>query len=184
MKTKDMFMETREQGELVPVIRKKSIYNIQSDHLLLMQMIEDLEGEITPEISEQLAINKADLEEKAVSYGYVMRQYDFEVDQINQEITRLTKIAASKSKIKEELKSRISESMLYFNVDKIEMNNLKLSFRQSESLIIDEGAHIPVEYITTVETEKIDKAEIKKDVKAGKEMLGIWIQKKQNLQIR
>lgn len=163
---------------------KKSIYNIQNDHLILMQQIEDLEGLITPEIGEQLAINEKELQEKAVSYGYVIRQYDFEIDQISAEIARLSAISASKAKIKEELKSRISEAMLKFNIIKIDQSNLKLSFRKSDRLIIDDGAHIPTGYITTKEVETVDKAGLKKAIKEGAEFTGMWIDEVQHLQIK
>lgn len=167
-----------------PIVRKKSIYNISYDHQVLMQQIEDSEGEITPEIGEQLAINEKELQEKAVSYGYVMKQYDFEIDQINAEIERLGKLASQKTKIKEELKTRIADAMIKFNIQKIDHANLKLSFRKSNALVINQDAHIPVEYIKTKEVETIDKAGLKKAVEEGQEFEGIWIIENQNLQIK
>jgi hypothetical protein len=186
-KSKEMFGEIRQQEqqaqyEQLPV--KKTIYNIHEDYMRLMSEIEYNEGEITPEINDKLAISKAELSEKAVSYGYVIRQYDFEIDQIKAEIERLSKIASRKDKIKADLKKRISDAMLSFNVLKIDQNNLSLSFSKSEVLIINAGAHIPVEYITTKNVETIDKKALKEAIKGGKEYLGIFIQENQNLQIK
>lgn len=163
---------------------KKSIYNIQEDYLRLMDEIEQAEGELSEELENRLTINQAELETKSVSYGYVIRQFDAEVDQINKEIERLTKLSSAKQKAQQGLKDRIKDAMLAHGITKIQQNNLTLSFRKSEQLIIDQGAHIPVEYISTKETEVIDKAGIKAAVKAGVEFTGIFIQENQNLQIK
>lgn len=181
---KEEFMETREQEYQLPVPRKKSIYNISYEHQLLMQEIEDNYGEITPEIGEQLAITEKELQEKAVSYGYVMKQYDFEIDQINKEVERLQKLAKSKEKIQSELKERISDAMIRFGIQKIDHANLKLSFRKSEQLVIDDDAKIPKKFIKKVTTEKTDNAAIKKAVQEGEKITGIRVITKQNLQIK
>lgn len=172
------------EEQLIVAPAKRSIYNISNDHLQLMQEIENLEGEITPEIAEALQINQAELQTKAVSYGYVMRQYDFEIDQINQEVARLNKLAQAKAKVKDELKTRISDAMKAYNIEKIDHANLKLSFRKSKVLVIDENAHIPVEYIKTKEVETVDKAGLKKAIDEGAEFTGIWIHENSSLQIK
>ena len=185
--SKAMFTEMQEQEvneQRMPVLAKRSIYNISNDHLLLMQQIEDAEGEITEEMSASLAINEKELQAKAVSYGYIMRQYDYDIEQINQEVARLNKLSQAKVKVKEELKSRISDAMKAYNIEKIDHANLKLSFRKSKVLVIDDNAHIPVEYIKTKEVETVDKAGIKKAIEEGTEYSSIWIHENQNLQIK
>lgn len=163
---------------------KKSIYNIHEDYLRLMDEIEQAEGELSEDLDKRLTINKAELETKSVSYGYVIRQFDAEVEQISKEIERLSKLSAAKTKAQQGLKDRIKDAMLAHGITKIQQNNLTLSFRKSEQLIIDQGAHIPIEYISTKETEVVDKAGIKAAVKAGAEFIGIFIQENQNLQIK
>lgn len=184
VKTKEMAMEMNhaEETGLQPI--KKTIYNIKNDYLVLMAEIEANEGELTPENEVALTINREQLEEKAVNYGYVMRQYDFEVDQIKAEIDRLSKLMSAKTKIQQNLKDRISEAMLTFGVIKIQQNNLALSFRRSEALVIDEGAFVPPEYIHTKEVETVDKKALKEAIKEGKEFTGIFIHENQNLQIK
>lgn len=171
-----------EEIQAYPV--KKSIYNIREDYMRLMDEIEANEGELTEDTESRLTITRDELEEKCVSYGYVMRQFDFEISQINEEISRLSKIATQKAKIKENLKIRISDAMLGFNILKVQKNNLTISFRKSSVLIIDQGAHIPVEYIATKEVETIDKKALKEAIQGGQEFLGIFIQENQNLQIK
>lgn len=185
MKTKEMAMEMREREQQVPTVAKKSIYNIQGDYLRLMDAIEANEGELTKETEAELAITIEKLEEKAVSYGYCIRQFDFEIAQIVAEQERLNKIMIRKSKIKEVLKTRISEAMLHFNITKVQQNNLTLSFLKSEQLHIDEDAKIPKKYIKVKVTESIDKAGLKADTKSGAiKVEGIFIVENQNLQIK
>lgn len=183
-KSKEDFMQLREAEEHETYPVKRSIYNIQNDYLILMNEIESNEGELTEDTENRLSITKEQLEEKSVSYGYVILNYNFELEQIKAEIARLTKLSESKAKIQENLKTRIGDAMKKFGITNVKKNNLTLSFRKSEQLIIDEGAKVPAEYIVKKTTETIDKATLKKDVKDGKEILGIHIKENNNLQIK
>lgn len=179
-------MEAMEKsmGYVNPVQPKRSIYNIEYDHLQLMAQIEENEGEITDEISEQLELTLEEFETKAVSYGYVIRQYDFEIKQIKDEIERLSTISRRKEKSQEEIKARIHSAMIRFNVEKVDKNNLKLSFRKSQSLIIDEDAVIPSNYISIKEVETIDKKALKEAILEGSTFKGIYVSDNNNLQIK
>jgi predicted acyltransferase (DUF342 family) len=166
-------------------IPKKSIYNIHGDYMRLMDEIESNEGELTEDTEKRLAITMEELEEKAVSYGYCIRQFDFEIKHIQAEHDRLSKIMISKTKIQAALKTRIAEAMLHFNIEKVENNNLKLYFLKSEQLHIDDDAKIPKKYIKTKLVETIDKAGLKADTKSGAiKVEGIFIVENQNLQIK
>jgi hypothetical protein len=190
MKTKDAFMSLREQEQSETTgtqtgVAKKSIYNIQGDYLRLMDEIENNEGELTDDTENRLAITQEQLEEKAVSYGYCIRQFDFEIEQIAAEQARLSKIMIRKSKIQTELKKRISEAMLCFNITKVQQNNLTLSFLKSEQLHIDDDAKIPKKYLKSKIVESVDKAGLKADTKSGAiKVEGIFIVENQNLQIK
>lgn len=185
--SKDLFIQMREEETSTskqsnPM--KKSIYNIQQEHLRLMAQIEDMEGEITPDVADSLNLTKEDFESKAVSYGYVIKQLDDDIEQLKTEIKRLTDIKDKKEILKELLKSRISNAMNLFSVEKIDKNNLKLSFRKSEQLFIQEDATIPLDFINTKEVETVDKAGLKAAIKAGQEFDGIWIEENKNLQYK
>lgn len=162
----------------------KSIYHIQLDYLQLMDEIENNEGELTPELEQRLTITQNDLEDKCVNYGYLIRQFDHDIEQVKAEVSRLNKIAESKSKLQEQLKTRISDAMLGFKILKVQKNNLTLSFRRSEQLIVDQDAYVPAAFITTKEVETIDKKALKEAIKAGQEFEGIYIHENQNLQIK
>ncbi|MDB5144213.1 MAG: hypothetical protein JWQ66_2926 [Mucilaginibacter sp.] len=186
--SKEMFMDMRqEQTEAIEYVpTKKSIYNISSDYMRLMDEIESNEGELTEDTESRLAITIDELENKAVSYGYIIRQYDFEMEQIAVEIARLNKISKGKLRIQSDLKNRISEAMLHFNMPKIQKNNLTLSFRKSEQLMIDEGAKVPKKFIKISEpVESVDKKALKEAVQSDEVKIeGIFILENQNLQIK
>ena len=59
---------------------------------------------------------------------------------------------------------------------------VKISFRKSESLEVSETAVVPMEYLKT--TVDVDKAELKKAVKAGLVLDGVQLVQKQNIQIK
>ena len=69
------------------------------------------------------------------------------------------------------------------NGNKFETAKCKISFRLSEVLEIEEGAVVPEEYLRYKEPE-INKAELKKQVKAGLEIKGVSLVTKQNIQIK
>ena len=66
---------------------------------------------------------------------------------------------------------------------KFETKRVKVSFRKSESLELSEDAKIPEEFLKYKEPE-VNKAELKKAVKAGLELEGVQLVQKQNISIK
>jgi hypothetical protein len=116
----------------------KSLYQIRIDHLTLIQEIEDNDGELDEEIEKQLALTNEEFEDKAVSYGLVVKHFDDEADIIAKEIQRLSTRLSAVNKRKELFKERLSEAMKQFGYEKIETPILKLSFRKSASTEVSE----------------------------------------------
>ena len=75
---------------------KKNLYQIKEEHLDVMRQIEENDGEITPEIEQALALTNEDFENKAVSYGYVIKSFVDNQDLIKQEIDRLKSLLERK----------------------------------------------------------------------------------------
>ena len=71
----------------------------------------------------------------------------------------------------------------YLNGSKFESAKVKVSFRKSESLEIDNMAFIPDEYMRFKEPE-IDKAALKAALKEGLHFDGVTLSEKLNIQIR
>lgn len=87
----------------------------------------------------------------------------------------------SAEKKMESLKSYISG---YLEGTPFESAKVKVSFRKSEYLEIDEGADIPDEYLK-IKVPDIDKVELKKALKSGSiQIEGVRIVDKQNIQIK
>lgn len=66
---------------------------------------------------------------------------------------------------------------------KFETARVKMTFRKSESLEVADDAIIPAEFYKQKDPE-LNKADLKKAVKAGLEIDGVSIVEKQNLQIK
>lgn len=61
---------------------------------------------------------------------------------------------------------------------------LKIAFRTSEALIVDNEAEIDPAYVITKTVTQVDKMAAKKAIKAGQELAGCHIEKRKNLSIK
>jgi len=165
-------------------MENKSIYNIQQAHLRLMQVIEDNEGEITPEVDSQLVLTGEEFEDKAVSYGYLMKHVNDQSLLIKNEIERLQAILKAKNNLEARLKQTLTDAMILMNIDKISKNNLTLSLSKSEQIVIDEDATIPNEYLTKKVVITPNKILMKAALSSGKSIKGVSIVIKKNLQTK
>jgi hypothetical protein len=160
----------------------KTLFNIGQEQLAIIAEVEKNEGEITNEIQERIDLLAENFEEKAVAYGYVIKQVESEETIIDAEIKRLQDLKKKSAKLSEYLKERISAAMIEFDLEKIETPTLKLSFRKSEAVeVFDETLLAPL-YFNYKPT--IDKTAIKTAIKAGEEVAGARIVTNKNLQIK
>lgn len=165
---------------------KQSLYNITEEHQRLLQLIEDNDGEITNEIAEQFNLTNEQFEEKAASYGYVIKAVEDNSEIIAKEIKRLTELKKREDKKSELLRYKLSEAMQLFGFDEINKNNLRLFFRKSKSVEIENEDLIPAEYCTIIpEQKKPDKIAIKTAIdKMEIDVPGAVVVEKKNLQIK
>lgn len=82
------------------------------------------------------------------------------------------------------LKGYISRSLNHAGFDKYEVADLKLSYRKSEQVIVEDESKIPREFIKAKTTESVDKTALKRAIKEGVVIDGACIQVNQNLQIK
>lgn len=163
---------------------KQSMYNILEEHYAILRMIEDAEGEIAPHIEEALALTQESFQEKAISYGFVYKSFDDTEEVIDKEIKRLQALKEKAAHRKELFKNNLSKAMQTFGVEKIETPTLKIFFRKSEAVVIEDEAALPDEYKRVVETVTPDKQKIKYYLKEGKEIQGAKLVTNQNIQIK
>jgi hypothetical protein len=162
----------------------QSIYKIQNDFQLIIAEVINNDGEITPELETALTINKEQLQSKAVDYCYVIKQLDYDCEQIDNEIARLNKLKKVRSNLTDRLKNTVSSAMQLYEVEKIETPLIKLSFRNSESVEITNEQQLDACFIVTKTVTTPDKKAIKDAIKSGMFVEGATINYNKNLQIK
>ena len=88
-----------------------SIFNIQQDYIDLMNEIEEREGELSPELEEQLAINMDKFEDKMCSYADLI---DFLKSQINMnkdKMAAISKLSNTSSNLIDRLKRNMRDAL-------------------------------------------------------------------------
>ena len=157
-----------------------NLYQIKNEYLTLASQLE--QGELTPEIEQQLQINEEQLKEKAINYGYVIRSFEYDNDVIDAEIKRLKQLKEYKENAIDKLKSAVSDAMQLYGIEKIDSPTLKLSFRKSESIEVSDN--LDKKYLIEKTTLQPDKQAIKKAIKDGKQVEGAVLVTNYNIQIK
>jgi hypothetical protein len=159
-----------------------NLFNIKQEYLALAHQLS--EGEVTPELEQALIINEAQLQEKATNYGYVIKNFEYEVDAIDNEIKRLKELKERREKAIDRMKQSVTNAMQLYGIEKVESSFLKLSFRKSESVEVINDAQLLSEFTTTKVTTTPNKTAIKEAIKRGEVVEGAVLVTNQNLQIR
>ena len=157
-----------------------NLYQIKNEYLTLASQLE--QGELTPEIEQQLQINEEQLKEKAINYGYVIRSFEYDNDVIDAEIKRLKQLKEQKENAIDKLKNAVSDAIQLYGIEKIDSPTLKLSFRKSESIEVSDN--LDKKYLIEKITMQPDKQAIKKDIKDGKQVEGALLVTNYNIQIK
>lgn len=160
----------------------QSIYQIQQDYLSITNELIENGGELTENLETSLAINKAELQQKAVAYVYVTKSLEADVSTIDDEIKRLQALKASRVKTIDKLKETVKDAMMLYGIEEIKTATLKINFRKSESVECD--GTVPAEYWNSKTVLTVDKVRIKEAIKQGKEVLGASLNINWNLQIK
>lgn len=161
---------------------KLSIYDLTSEHHLIMDAIEEAGGEITPEIEAMLAINEENFLTKAEGYAEIIAKYTILADNAKvrkAQCERVQKIAENAVK---RMKERIAQAMEEYNLPKVEIGMHKLSFRTSKAVEITDEAKIPNCYIKVATS--VDKKKLRDDLLAGVVVEGAELKENKSLQIR
>ena len=163
---------------------KLTIYQIEQSYNQLAEELIDNGGELTPLLEEQLAITEEQLQNKSVAYSFVIKQMDADIDTIDAEIKRLQALKKQREKASDYLKERIKHAMDTFSIDEIKTPLVKINFRKSESVEVDDVNQLPAAFKVVKVTEQADKAAIKAAIKDGVDVTGCRIETHRNLQIK
>ena len=163
---------------------KTTLYNIEQEYINLISEIEALDGELTPEIEEQLTINKEQLESKSVAYMQVIATKEDLNSAIDIEIKRLQALKKRNKGLVDNLKNRLLEAVNLFGTNgSFEIGFNKFGTRKSSSVAVEDVNSLPSEFKTVKVTEAADKKAIKDAIKAGIDVPGCSIVENLNLKI-
>lgn len=160
---------------------KQSLYNIIEEQRYTLQEIEMMEGELTPELEEQLTINANQLASKSIAYLEVIKSKDAYNLLINEEIKRLQAMKKRNDNLTARLKDNLLIAVKTFG--DFESGFTSFSTRKSETIEVENVNGLPKEYKTIKVTETANKAELKKAIKSGEVIEGVKLVKHQNLKI-
>lgn len=147
-------------------------------------LLEEMEGELTPEIEAALEINKENLERKFDGYCKAIAIYNSDVEAFDAEIKRLQARKKTAQNAIDRMEQALLNAMTTMELEKVKAGTFTVGTRKSTSVeILDENA-IPSAYKTEVTTVKVDKNAIKNAIKAGETVDGATLLEKKNLSIR
>ncbi len=167
-----------------------SLYQIQDDLLDLLEMINNGEaynedGSLNEVFEEQLQLTKKEFDNKAVSYGYVIKSLEDKEELFDKEIKRLQNAKKYYQNSKERVKQAITDAMIKFGIEKVEGDKLTLSLRKSTSVDIVNIDELPNEFKRTKIEILPDKVKIKNAItKDGEKVQGAELVERKNLQIK
>lgn len=148
------------------------------------QLYEMLAAGDIPEEAVTDTLEGMGVEGKVEDYCHVIYQLTADIDMYDKEIKRLTaKMKSAKSGV-ERMKGALSAYMQATNHKKLAAGTFTLSFRKSESVVINDESALPQEYIKTEIKKSPDKTAIKNAIKNGQTVAGAELQENQNLQIK
>lgn len=159
-----------------------SLYQMTAEQRYINTLLEESEGEITPELEEALVINRSNMVSKAQNYVYAIKEYEALEKRCAEEIQRLQGIRKRSEKIQERLKVALLTAMEVYGMEKVKLDTHSLSKRKATSVMIDDESRIPDNFIKV--STSFDKAGIKAALKAGEVVEGAHLHENTSLQIR
>jgi hypothetical protein len=162
-----------------------TLFEISDEQRRLNAMLEEAEGELTPELEAALEVNQYNLEAKAEDYRNAIMMNAKDIEAAKEEKKRLDAFIKRKENANDTMKQRLKDAMLLFDTPKIQINGGvggTLSFRRSEQVVIDDENAVPEAFRKVTWT--LDKTAIKEAIKQGEDIEGATIVENMNLQIK
>jgi hypothetical protein len=158
-----------------------SLYNIETEYLELISVIESMDGEITEDVNELLIINESQLKAKSIGYNKVITNKEAINTAIDIEIKRLQTLKNRNNKLIGRLKESLLNAVKMFGTIETQFN--KFGTRKSSSVVVEDVNKLPKEYKVIKVEEKADKKKIKEALKNGLEIKGCSISDNLSLKI-
>lgn len=126
----------------------------------------------------------AELDTKRENVGLFIKNLTAEVEMFKAEEKNLKERRQAKEKKIERLKDYLTRSMELTGDKLLETPRVKLSFRKSTSVVVEDLDKLPEEYVKVKTEKSADKTALKKAIQGGAEIVGAEIKETQNLQIK
>jgi len=160
---------------------KTTLYSITEEQRYLLSEIEQMEGEITPEMEEQLIITAHQLDSKSIAYLEVIKNRESFISTIDDEIKRLQQLKKTSGNLVTRLKDNLLHAVKTFGDYEVGLS--KFGTRKSTSVEVEDVNALPKEYKVIKVTEQADKIAIKKALQSGVEIEGCYLSENLNLKI-
>lgn len=165
------------------------LYEIAAEYENLLNAIEN--GEIPEEaIADTLESITSLLEEKADNIGCMIKNMTAEAEAIKAEEVKLAERRKQKENQVDRLKTYLAEVLTRSGYTKLETARNKMTFRKSESTVIENEAEFIAwamehnDSFLTYKDPTINKTAIKKAIASGENIVGAHIESKMNLQLK
>ena len=155
---------------------------ITADYESIMLQVEAAEGELTPEMAQQLEINNSNKVEKVEGYVAFIHDQEAFIARIDEEVKRLTAMKKTTANRVGYLKCNLLNAVIMLGDIDLPFN--KVSIRESKAVSIIDEAAIPDEFWVEKTTRSVSKTAIKKAIDAGDTVTGAMIVTNENLQIK
>lgn len=118
----------------------KPVFTIIQEYDALMSEIEELGGEITPEIAAKLIINENELAQKIRAYYFIIKTKEAEINLAKEEQERLNEVKKTKENLIKRLKKTVDQAVEIFGTIKpsgakgLDLGDLKVWQKKTEAL--------------------------------------------------
>ena len=161
-----------------------TLYGITAELNAILAQLEELGGEITPEIEQALAINEEQFVAKAEDYGHAILNLKGMAAAAKAEKERLAALQKFYENAQNRLTDALSTAMQVFGHDKVENATMRLSLRHTTATEVDDLDRLPAEFKTTKVEVVADKTAIKKAIQSGEAVPGAHLVENVSLQIK
>lgn len=159
----------------------KSLFQITDELQETMQLLEEMDGDFTPELEEALTISAAELQHKTQNYIHVLNKLYADVRMAKEYEDAAKAFRAKKSKAIERLENALLNAALTFG--KIECGIHTVSTRRSTSVEVHDISQIPNKYLRQKVVMEPDKKAIGDALKADIHVPGASLRANDNLKI-
>lgn len=155
-----------------------TLYEITGALLELYELADEQELDV----ADTLNMMEGEYSDKVEAYASVIKQLATDADSLKAEIDRLTQRKRTIDGNVERMKTALMESMIASGKEKIKTTFYSVSVRGYESVVVDDPAAIPEEFLKYSEP-TVNKVELKKALKEG-EVSGAHLESKPGITIR